>query len=197
MKKKEYTIITAFACVLLLMGACAQPTSDSENQTLKTIFNRKSVRSYTSRPVENEKLQMLVRAGMAAPSSRDRRPWEFIIVTDRHLLDSMAEKLPFARMLKDTKQAIVVCGDTVKSDNSWYLDCSAATQNILLAAESMGIGAVWTAAYPYPDRMDAVKQTLNLPAHILPLTVIPLGYPSVEDMPKDKFNEKQIHYNRW
>ena len=77
------------------------------------------------------------------------------------------------------------------------LDCSTAAQNILLAAESMGLGAVWTAAYPYPERMQVVRDALQLPEHIIPLTVIPLGYPTGQEKPKNKFNEQQIHYNKW
>lgn len=191
--------ICFFISVWLLLAACSHHTQTKEgaNQTLETLFNRKSVRKYTARPVEKDKLEMLVRAGMAAPSSRDRRPWEFIIVTDRKLLDTLGDGLPLARMLKETAQAIVVCGDTIKSGNAWFLDCSAAAQNVLLAAESMGLGAVWTAAFPYPDRMKIVQETLNLPGNILPLTVIPVGYPQGAEKPKDKFNEKQIHYNGW
>lgn len=188
-----------FITLLLLLAACNKgtPTKEAENQTLETMFNRKSVRKYTAQPVEKEKLDLLVRAGMAAPSARDRRPWEFIVVTDRGLLDTMGDGLPLARMLKETGQAIVVCGDTVKSSNAWYLDCSAAAQNVLLAAESMGLGAVWTAAFPYPDRMKVVREALNLPDNILPLTVIPIGYPQGVEKPKDKYDEKQIHYNGW
>jgi len=147
--------------------------------------------------VEAEKIELLIRAGMAAPSSRDRRPWEFIVVTDRLILDEMGEKLPFARMLKETKQAIVVCGDTTLSDNAWFLDCSAASQNILLAAESMGLGAVWTAAYPYEDRIESVRNVLQLPDHIIPLNVIPVGYPIGNEQPKDKYDKARIHYNGW
>ena len=194
--KWKYSFIVLLSA-LVACNSTETKESDGSNQTLETIFNRKSVRKYTERPVEKEKLETLVRAGMAAPSSRDRRPWEFVIVTDRDLLDKMGEGLPLARMLKETKQAIIVCGDTVKSENAWQLDCSAAAQNILLAAESMGLGAVWTAAYPYPERMKIIQNALQLPEHILPLTVIPLGYPTGIEKPKDKYNKKQIHYNGW
>ncbi|MCD8138014.1 MAG: nitroreductase family protein [Parabacteroides gordonii] len=194
--KRKYSFIVLLSALVACNGTETKE-SDGSNQTLETIFNRKSVRKYTERPVEKEKLETLVRAGMAAPSSRDRRPWEFVIVTDRDLLDKMGEGLPLARMLKETKQAIIVCGDTVKSENAWQLDCSAAAQNILLAAESMGLGAVWTAAYPYPERMKIIQNALQLPEHILPLTVIPLGYPTGIEKPKDKYNKKQIHYNGW
>lgn len=194
--KWKYSFIVLLSALVACNGTETKE-SDGSNQTLETIFNRKSVRKYTERPVEKEKLETLVRAGMTAPSSRDRRPWEFVIVTDRDLLDKMGDGLPLARMLKETKQAIIVCGDTVKSENAWQLDCSAAAQNILLAAESMGLGAVWTAAYPYPERMKIIQDALQLPEHILPLTVIPLGYPTGIEKPKDKYNKKQIHYNGW
>lgn len=189
-------ILMLIFCSTSFLFSCS-PEPKQGNSTLDTIFNRKSVRKYTERPVEKAMLETLARAGMAAPSSKDRRLWEFIIVTDRKLLDAMGEGLPLARMLKDTKQAIVVCGDTVKSENAWYLDCSAAAQNILLAAESMGLGAVWTAAYPYPDRIKVVREVLNLPNHLVPLTVIPVGYPQGSEKPKVKFNKQQIHYNSW
>lgn len=193
--------LIAFSILSFLFFSCSaekeKEKADKQNQALETILNRKSVRKYTGRPVEKEKLEILVRAGMAAPSSRDRRPWEFIIVTDRKTLDTMAEGLPFARMLKETNQAIVVCGDTIKSDNAWFLDCSAAAQNILLAAESMGLGAVWTAVYPYPDRIRIVREELRLPDHIMPLNVIPIGYPQGKESPKNKYNPRQIHYDTW
>ena len=105
---------------------------------------------------------------MAAPSGKDVRPWEFIVVSDRAKLDSMAAALPYAKMLTQARNAIIVCGDSVRS-SYWYLDCSAAAQNILLAAESLGLGAVWTAAYPYEDRMQVVRKYINLPDNILPL----------------------------
>lgn len=189
----------SFITFLLLTAACGNTsvTNENKNPTLETIFNRKSVRKYTARPVDKEMLEMLVRAGMAAPSSRDRRPWEFIIITDRHLLDTLGDGLPLARMLKETNQAIIICGDTIKSSNAWFLDCSAAAQNVLLAAESMGLGAVWTAAFPYPDRMKVVKETLKLPEHIVPLTVMPIGYPQGKEKPKEKFKQEQMHYNGW
>lgn len=195
--KWKYSFIALLAAVVACNSNTDTKDSQEANPTLETIFNRKSVRKYTERPVDKEMLETLVRAGMAAPSSRDRRPWEFIIVTDRNLLDTMGDGLPLARMLKETKQAIIVCGDTIKSNNAWQLDCSAAAQNVLLAAESMGLGAVWTAAYPYPERMKVVRDALQLPEHIVPLTVIPVGYPVGMEKTKDKFNKKQMHYNGW
>ena len=168
------------------------PTQDA----IQNLMSRKSVRKYLEKPVEEEKVQILLKAGMAAPTGKDVRPWEFVVVTERSLLDAMAEALPYAKMLKQAPLAIVVCGDTTKS-SYWYLDCSAAAQNILLAAESLGLGAVWTAAYPYEDRMQVVRKYTNLPDNILPLCVIPFGYPATKENPKQKFDEKKIHYNQY
>ena len=133
---------------------------------------------------------------MAAPSGKDIRPWEFVLVTDRVALDSMAAALPYAKMLTQARYAIVVCGDVAQS-SYWYLDCSAAAENILLAAHSLGLGGVWTAAYPYAERMEAVRSNLALPEGILPLCVIPIGYPAAVGEPKRKFDAGRIHYNGW
>lgn len=114
----------------------------------------------------------------------------------RVALDSMAAALPYAKMLTQARYAIVVCGDVAQS-SYWYLDCSAAAQNILLAAEAQGLGAVWTAAYPYEDRIRVVRKYTELPGNIVPLCVIPFGYPVTAQEPKQKFDEKKIHYDKF
>ena len=168
----------------------------AQNETIKTIHNRKSVRNYTDRAVTAEELITLVKAGMAAPSGMDRRPWEFYILQDREQMKALAAQLPYAKMAEKAQAAIIVFGNPEVS-SYWYLDCSAATQNILLAAESMGLGAVWTAAYPYEDRMSAIIETLNIPEPYKPLVLIPIGYPAGSDKPKDKWNEAKVHINKW
>jgi len=195
--------IFSLACMaLFILASCTAPGSkeqkseSTENAALSNIFARKSVRTYLDKSVEKEKIDLLLRAGMAAPSGRDLRPWEFVVVSERSKLDSLAAGLPYAKMLAQAQQAIIVCGDSARS-SYWYLDCSAAAQNILLAAESMGLGAVWTAAYPYEDRMGVVRKYTSLPENILPLCVIPLGYPANKERAKQKFDEKKIHYNQY
>ncbi|HNX75275.1 MAG TPA: nitroreductase family protein [Candidatus Rifleibacterium sp.] len=179
----------------------AQPVaSDSLNPTLTTIYQRKSVRNFTGAEVSRDVLTELVKAGMAAPTARNRQPWQFVVVNDRAALNALAEKLPYAKMLASSAAAIVVCGDLAiaragDSESMWMLDCSAATQNILLAAESMGLGAVWTAAYPYAERIAAVNSVLLLPEHVVPLCVIPVGRPAGVDQPKDKWKPERLHWN--
>lgn len=187
----------AFAVVLSLAG-CASPSGKNadQNPVLENILARKSVRQYTSRPVEPEKIDLLLRAGMAAPSGSDKRPWSFVVVQDRARLDSMAVRLPYAKMLTKAPMAIVVCGDTLRSA-LWEQDCCAVTENILLAAESMGLGAVWTAAYPYPERIAVVRQYTGLPENIVPLCVVPVGYPEGKQSPKDKYDASKIYYEQW
>lgn len=194
-----YGLIVGALLLLFLQMACTnEPRQDvatlKRQGVLENIFQRKSVRDYTSQPVEEEKINTLLKAAMAAPSGKDRRPWEFVVITERAILDSMAIELNNAKMLAKAPLAIVVCGDSTVS-SYWYLDCATASQNILLAAEALGLGAVWTASYPYTDRMEVARHYARLPENVLPLCVIPIGYPSGDTQPKDKFNEAKIHRN--
>ena len=196
-----YLLLVVVLAIVILKTSCMGDQKQDETTlkskaVLENIAERKSVRKYLNKSVEEEKIDAMVKAGMAAPSGMDRRPWEFVVVTDREALDSMAAKLPYAKMLTNAPLAIVVCGDTTRS-SYWYLDCSAATQNVLLAAEALGLGAVWTAAYPYEDRIDVVRQNTGLPENIVPLCVIPIGYPDGPQKAKDKFDPQRVHRNKY
>lgn len=179
------------------------PTSISENvkepTTLDIILQRKSVRHFTGDTIAKEDLIKIIKAGMAAPTARNMQPWDFIIITDRAILDGLNEGLPYAKMIEQSGAAIIVCGNLQKAldgeaSQYWIQDCSAATQNILLAIESLNLGGVWTGVYPNTDRVNFVKDFCNLPEHIIPLNVIPVGVPTGEDKPKDKFKEENIHW---
>lgn len=197
---KKYILFGLITICSITFMSCSQKDEKQitkKEAALSAIYNRKSVRSFIKdRPVSDEDVQALIKAGMSAPSGKDTRPWEFVIINDRAILDKMAEELPTAKMLSQAPMAIVVCGDTIRS-SYWYLDCSAATENILLAAEAMELGGVWTAAYPYRDRMATVIKNTNMPAQVLPLAVIPIGYPMGNHSVKDKYDEKKIHMNKW
>jgi nitroreductase len=168
---------------------------------ISVIHNRKSVRNFTGASIQQGDMDMLLKAAMAAPSAVDCQPWEFIVVTDRKTLDALGEALPYAKMIFKAGAAIIVCGVPSLAHRHMteyaIIDATLASQNILLAAEAIGLGAIWTAAYPYPDRMQSVKTILHIPDHILPLNVIPIGHPTGEDKPKDKFNPKKIHKEQW
>lgn len=197
---KKYILFGLITICSISFMSCSQKDEKQitkKEAALSAIYNRKSVRSFIKdRPVSNEDVQALIKAGMSAPSGKDTRPWEFVIINDRAILDKMAEELPTAKMLSQAPMAIVVCGDTIRS-SYWYLDCSAATENILLAAEAIELGGVWTAAYPYRDRMATVIKHTNMPAQVLPLAVIPIGYAMGNHSVKDKYDEKKIHMNKW
>jgi len=172
-----------------------------DNETIKTIKNRKSVRHFTGDAVSKEDLKKILEAGMCAPTAVNKQPWSFIAVTDRKTLDELADKLPSAKMLLQAGAAIIICAIPEKAYDKIkefaVIDCSLAGENILLAAESLGLGALWTASYPDPARMITVREILGIPDDIIPLCVIPIGKPTGEDKPKEKFDEKNIHWDKW
>ena len=161
---------------------------------MDVIFSRKSVRHYTDQEVEADKLLTLVKAGMAAPTAMNRQPWSFIIVTNMAQVASINDR-PGLMMLKKAKAVILVLGK--KDEKFWQQDCSAATENILLAAEALGLGAVWCAGYPMTDRTESYKELFNYSDDYEVLSLISIGYSTGEDQPKDKYKEEKIHWNRW
>jgi len=172
---------------------------NNENQVLKVIKSRKSVRSYKQHNVDRETLLELVKAGMAAPSAKNYQPWMFIIITIKETIKQISDIIPGSLALPQVDSAILICGTPdvyppYVNPEFWKLDCSAATQNILLAAESMGLGAVWTAIYPFPGIITGIKELLNIPENVHPFVVIPVGLPTGEDIPKDKFNPDKIKW---
>lgn len=203
MKLKNTFFMSVILFMALLHGgnrADAQNAGNSGNAVLSNIATRVSVRNYLDKPVESAKVEQMLRAGMAAPSAVNRQPWHFVVVTDKAQLEALSKANPHAGMLEKAPLAIVVCGDMKKALDGrarefWIQDCSAATENILLAANALGLGAVWTGTYPSEERCKAVSEVLNLPEHIVPLNTIVIGYPDRENKPKDKWNPENISYN--
>lgn len=167
--------------------------------TIEAILTRRSVRSFSDRPVSEETVQQLVRAAMHAPSAGNQQPWQLVVLDDRTLLERVAAVHPFAPMAAHAAVAIVVCGDTrlERHTGYWVQDCSAATQNILLAAHARGLGAVWTGIYPRAERVQAFQDLLHLPPEVIPLAMVVLGYPSQPVPPADRFLADRVHRNRW
>lgn len=168
---------------------------------MENILTRTSIRQFTSQPVAKDTLDLLVKAGMAAPSAVNAQPWAFIVITEREVLDSLNAIKPWFN-LKTATAAIVVCGDLNKAmegpvQEFWVQDCSAATENILLAAHAYGLGAVWCGVYPNQEILPGVKRVLKIPENIVPLNVITLGYPAENPEPKDKYKADNIHYQTW
>lgn len=194
--KRFVKLLAIAGATFIAMTSCSNNTEvRNTDAVLDNIFARKSVREFTSEPVSDKQVETLLKAAMAAPSALNRQPWRFVVVTDKETLAAMAEEMPYAR-LDTAPLAIVVCGDMSVSEKFWVHDCSAATENLLLAAESMGLGAVWTAASD-DERAAIVREALGLPASVHPLCVVPVGHPDGDFQPKDKWDPSKIHYNRW
>ncbi len=188
------------SCDSAKSGDTAQGAEGS-NAALECIMTRTSVRQYQDRPVSRDTVEILLKAAMAAPTAVNKQPWAFVVVDDRAVLDSLTEYLPYARMLTHAPLAIVTCGDMSKAIEGdaremWVQDVSAATENLLLAAHAVGLGAVWTGVYPIQERMDGVKKALALPDNLVPLSVVPVGYPATEQAPKDKWDASKVYFNR-
>ena len=198
-------LLAALVQLVALRGTGDEPVTENRKAdiVLENILSRKSVRSYTDEPVRRSQLDTLLRAAMAAPTGRDMRPWKFVVIDDKAAMAALADSLPYAKMLREAQAAVAVCGDLSVTDDkgnpstNWTFDCSAATENLLLAAEALGLGAVWTGVYPYEERVAAVKSALGLPEEIIPLALVPIGHSKGDPQPKDKFNKDNIHYNGW
>lgn len=201
-------LIPAFATIAMTMASCncnscKTDSTTKEPSAIETIMTRTSVRQYIpDRPISADTVEILLRAGMAAPTARNSQPWEFVVVNTREGLDSLCNASPHGKMLATAPLAIVPCGNMGKTMKKaahmmWVQDLSAASENILLAAHSLGLGAVWVGVFPVPERIEGVSKALQLPDTIIPLCIIPIGYPAGENTPKDKWNPECIHYNKY
>lgn len=177
------------------------PEVISNNPAYQNILTRVSVRRFTDEAVSYEQLTAILHAAMAAPSGVNKQPWEFIVVDDRELLKSLAGVLPYAKMTANAAVAIIVCANKERilagvDDNLWEQDCSAASENILLAAHAIGLGGVWTCLYPHQERIDPVKKILNIGENLIPFNLIPIGHPASDYAPMDKWHPERVHFNR-
>ena len=198
-------IITIMLTLAMMTGVAKAETKCKSNCNdsckseviLESIMTRTSIRRYTDQPVAKETVEKLLRAGMAAPTAVNRQPWHFVAITSREKLDELAGTARNGGMLRQAPLAIVVCGDmdkamTGKGQAFWIQDCSAATENILLAAHALGLGAVWTGVYPMDERVAEVSKVLSLPQNIVPLCTIIVGYPAEQPKPKDKWKPENV-----
>jgi nitroreductase len=190
-----------FIIFILLFTIGLSISYSQDNDVITTIKNRKSVRNFTGESVNKSDLEKILKSAMCAPTAVNKQPWSFVVITDRKVLDALADSLPYAKMLYKAGAAIIICANPEKAHDGKtefaVIDCSLAGENILLTVESLGLGAVWTAAYPYNERMNTVRNVLGIPQNIIPLNVIPIGHPTGEDKPKDKFKEENIHWEKW
>lgn len=203
---KSLRVFTLALFATAIMTSCncnnnsSTNTSDNMNNAVETIMTRTSIRSFSDRAVSADTIEMLLRAGMAAPTAVNLQPWHFVVVNDRAKLDELGGNGRQSKMWQESTLAIAVCGNMNKAMEGpgrdfWIQDCSAATENILLAAHALGLGAVWTGCYPIEERVSNVSQILGLPENIIPLCVIVMGYPNEQPAPKDKWKPENVSYN--
>jgi nitroreductase len=164
------------------------------------LLTRRSIRKYTGGKIKEEDITSIIKAGMYAPSANNKRPWYFIIVDERNIMDRIQAIHPYSSMLSEASHAIVICGDEKLQNGPMYypLDCSAATQNILLAAHAMGYGAVWLGVHPRKERVASISKLFELPVHIIPVSIVSLGVPvHIPEKHPDRFEPEKIKRNSW
>lgn len=164
---------------------------------VKTIFARRSIRKYTSKRVSKDDVKTMLEAAMAAPSASNLKPWHFVVITRRETLNNLAQIHPHGKMLSEAPLCIAVCGDLSISENLWVQDCSAATENLLLAATALKLGSVWLGVYPRQDRVNNISRILNLPETVTPLNLISIGHPAERKEPRTQYDEQRVHSQQW
>jgi len=214
---KRILFLSAAVLSALLVSSCgkkeaAAPSAGVDNETIRTIMSRKSVRSFTDQPIPAEYMETMLKAAMAAPTGSNIQPWHFVVLTDKSQYEKVFENNFNMRIFNSAAAVVVFCADTTvtrpprnnpdgepvtRPSGTWRDDLGACTENFLLAAESLGLGAVWTAGYPYSDRYASMKRELGIPDPILPYCAVAVGYPAGDEQPKDKWKPERIHYEKW
>jgi nitroreductase len=168
-------------------------------EAMEAILTRRSIRRYTDKKVSDEIVKELLEAGMSAPSAGNEQPWHFVAITDHKILDEIPKIHPYSGMLKEAPLAILICGDETlqKYQGYWVQDCSAATENILIAANAIGLGGVWLGVYPIEDRVVGIRKLLGMPEKVIPFALLSIGYPAEQKPPANRYDESRVHYNIW
>jgi nitroreductase len=163
------------------------------------VLSRRSIRKYTDEPVGDDVVERLLRAAMAAPSAGNQQPWQFIVIRDPEVLEKIPDVHPYSSMVPGAPLAILICGDRAKErwPQYWEQDCSAATENLLIAAAQLGLGAVWLGVHPLEERVDGMRALLCIPRTITPFSLVPVGWPAEHKEPSDRYEPHRVHLDRW
>ncbi len=166
---------------------------------MDAILSRRSIRKYTTEPVPEHMIKELLETAMSAPSAGNEQPWHFIVITDRQILDEIPQCHPYSHMIREAPVAILVCCDLQldKHDGLWVQDCAAATENLLIAVQAQGLGAVWLGVYPREQRITGLRNLLGIPEHVVPFSLIPVGYPGEQKPRANRYDNSRVHYNSW
>ena len=166
------------------------------DERVRLILARRSIRAYSGEPVSEADVEALLQAAMAAPSASNRKPWHFVVVTDRARLRALADSHPYGQMIAGAGLGIAVCGDPAISD-WWVQDCTAATENVLIAVSALGLGGVWLGCHGRPEREQAVREVLGIPVHVGVLSLLSIGHPAEDKEPRTQYDPVRIHRNGW
>jgi nitroreductase len=161
------------------------------------IFQRRSIRRFTTEPVGDEEVRTLLEGAMAAPSSNNSKPWHYVVTKERTVLDRLGQAHPYGKMLYEATLAIAVCADPRISPTAWVQDCSAATENILLAAPALGLGGCWLGCHPHEDRKRSIRQILEIPQNIEILSLLAVGHPGESKEARTQFDAGRVHEGKW
>ncbi len=163
------------------------------------ITSRRSIRKYTDQPLPEGTIETILRAATAAPSAGNEQPWHFLVIEDKELLAKVPEIHEYSSMVPSAQACIMVCGEpaVARHGDMWVQDCAAATENILLTLNALGLGGVWLGCYPKMSRVTALAQLFGVPDNIVPFSLVPFGYPAEEKSPRDNYRPERVHYNRW
>ena len=166
---------------------------------MNAILSRRSIRKYTKQPISKETIRKILEAAMCAPSAGNERPWHFIIIDDPLVLKAIPTFHQHAKMLKEASVAILICSDMnlEKHKGMWVQDCSASTENILIAVQASRLGAVWLGVYPREERISGLRILLNIPEHVMPFSLVSIGYPAEQKEIEDRYDSSRIHHNSW
>jgi nitroreductase len=165
---------------------------------IETILTRRSIRHFSSTPISDEEVHTLLKAAMFAPSAGNTQPWHFVVISDRALLDAIPTFHTASSFIKEAPLAILVCADEdIARPGRWMMDCSAAAENILLAAHALGLGACWIGIQPEAVRIDGILRLIRLPEEVLPLCLIAVGHALGETPLVDRFRPERVHHNHW
>lgn len=167
---------------------------------MKEIFERRSIRRYKDKPVDQEQIQKMLRAAMYAPSAGNEKPWHFVVIRDRSKLNEITSFHPYTQMLKEAPVAIVACADTsdLKYDGAfWIQDMAACIQNILLQGQALGLGTCWCGVYPKVELVEKLSKLIHLPEHIIPVAIIAVGYPAEQREVRERYNPARVHNEVW
>ncbi len=168
-------------------------------EKLDYILDRRSIRRFSDQKIDDKQIKSLLTAAMYAPSAVNMQPWHFVVIDDPSMMKKIMEIHPHARMLQSASHAIVVCGDEhlQHADGYWVVDCGAATQNMLLAAHTMELGACWVGIHPREERLTSFSRLLQLPSHVLPFALVALGYPEEQKPRPQRFHAEKVKHNAW